>query len=176
MSEGSSREPGSVVRVGRCERAFSDSPPAEGGRRIGVGAAQSCRPPRKLLCSRASHVSLVSDGSGISRIKPLIEQQPVGATLRARLLSRSSLPDRTPQQAEHSRSRGALRRTYPRHELLEEPQRVAHLETASHLGRQVLYERRVVPVKRVCQVVGRERQDVGGVLVRPDVRSAHVGH
>ena len=37
--------------------------------------------PRDRLASpRVSHVSLVSDGSGISRIKPLIEQQPVGAT------------------------------------------------------------------------------------------------
>ena len=35
----------------------------------------SRRPPRQSLCPRASHVSLVSDSSGISRIKFLIEQQ-----------------------------------------------------------------------------------------------------
>ena len=61
-------------RRGRCVRAFWDTPPAEGGCRIGFGAAQFCRPPRQLLCPRASHVSVVSDSSGTSRIKLLIEQ------------------------------------------------------------------------------------------------------
>ena len=75
VSGRSSREPVSVVRVGRCVRAFWPPLPQKADVGSGFGAAQSCRPPRQLLCPRASHVSLVSDSSG-SRIKFLLEEKP----------------------------------------------------------------------------------------------------
>ena len=94
---------------------------------------------------------------------------------------RSSLVGRPPNSLRHNDAQhGPTTFFTPRHllrrRLLEESHRISDLDAASHFGRQILYERRVVPIKHVREVVGGECQDMRRMLARPDVRGAHVRH